>query len=526
MSIKFTRRSLLISAATLTAMGYLGKRQLIDKWGPRKFLGEVQGASFSRGHLLLKKEFPEATKKIKCSVAIVGTGVSGLSAAYHLTKAGVSDIHIFELEDHIGGKSHAMDRKAPWGAHYLPLVNLQNKSLLNFLKEIEVIKSFNSDGVPEYDELMICSDPMEKLFIYGRLQDGLIPRDNLNSEDLKKIENFLEKMHEFTLAKGNDDKFAFQIPMEESSQDPTFLKLDEISMLDFLKSNNFSCEVLNWYVNYCTRDDFGTPIDKVSAWAGIHYFAARKGQGVDIDRSSVMTWPEGNSFLVNSLKEKSNFNLNQNHMLYEANEKSLKFYDFINKQTVEVEADQVILAIPQFIVAKVFNQKTDFQYAPWMVANIRVTWDSDLENLLAWDNVNYHGKGIGFVIANHQKLNISHRENILTYYWPLSDLNPKDARTFALKRTHQQWCNDILKDIVPIIPDIEQRIKEVNIWPWGHGMIMPEIGFINHKRKQLVKLPNENFYNAHTDMGGLSLFEEGFYRGEVAAQKVIKKIKG
>lgn len=522
MSIKLNRRNLLLAFGGASALALLSWREFIDKIGPRSFKGKVYGANFRRGHHLLKPQFPKESKVLKTSVAIVGAGVSGLSCAYHLKKMGITDFKVFDLEDHIGGKSFALNNSAPWGAHYLPLVNLDNKSLINFLKEAEIIKAIGKDGIPEYDELMVCSEPMEKLFIYGRMQDGIIPQDHIPKDEQVKIEAFRQEMKRLSLLKGKDGKYAFNIPMEKSSSDFTFY--DNMTMKEYLEDKGWSCKSLDWYINYCCRDDFGTEFSEISAWAGIHYFAARRGKGKDLHDDSVLTWPQGNKFLVDKLTSLTNLDFFGGHLLFKIDGKNLYFYDFKKKETIRVEAEQIVLNLPQFIIAKLFNQKTEFEYAPWMVANLKIKWDESLDNSLAWDNVNYHGKGLGIVSSNHQKLNINLQENILTYYWPLSHLKPKDARKFAIKRSHESWTQDILDDIQPMIFDIQDRIKNIDIWPWGHGMIKPYKSFFNKTRKNLVKTP-QNIHVAHTDLGGLSLFEEGFYRGEVSALRVKKGFK-
>ena len=40
-------------------------------------------------------------------IAVVGSGISGLSAAYYLSKK--HHVDIFEKEDHFGGHSHTID---------------------------------------------------------------------------------------------------------------------------------------------------------------------------------------------------------------------------------------------------------------------------------------------------------------------------------------------------------------------------------------------------------------------------------
>ncbi len=72
-------------------------------------------------------------------------------------------------------------------------------------------------------------------------------------------------------------------------------------MEQWLDQQPFHSQYLRWYVNYCMRDDFGTPAAQISAWTGIHYFAARKGHASNAKPYDVLTWPQGNGFLVEQL---------------------------------------------------------------------------------------------------------------------------------------------------------------------------------------------------------------------------------
>jgi len=54
-------------------------------------------------------------------------------------------------------------------------------------------------------------------------------------------------------------------------------------------------------LNYCCKDDYGSTLENTSAYAGLHYFCARRAKAANAESSAVLTWPEGNSFLVNKL---------------------------------------------------------------------------------------------------------------------------------------------------------------------------------------------------------------------------------
>src|SRR5713226_7288162 len=70
---------------------------------------------------------------------------------------------------------------------------------------------------------------------------------------------------------------------------------------DVCSSDLFDSAPLRWYVNYACRDDYGALAKDTSAWAGIHYFAAR-----DPEEKGPLTWPEGNGWIAQRLLEKLN----------------------------------------------------------------------------------------------------------------------------------------------------------------------------------------------------------------------------
>lgn len=534
-----SRRSLLKATASLgalSALGIVGKRLLLEKVVTQNFKGHIQGPNFKRGHHLFLKNLPQnkEVEELKAKVCIVGTGVSGLSSAYHLHQLRPDlkskDVLIFELEDHNGGNAHSYENKAPWGAHYLPLPNPDNKELIQFLKKIGVAKE-GQDGTFSYDPFMIAGAPKERLFIYGRFQEGLVPNQNISIKEKEEIKRFFQWTKSLTHQKGSDGLYLFNIPMEKSSKDPLWQELDQISFKELLLQKGYTGEALHWYVNYCCRDDYGTTTEKISAWAGLHYFCSRRtknAQGED----QVLTWPEGNNFLVKKLQENIPYAIFNQCLLTHVGDQNLQFTDFKNDKVIKVNTEETILALPQFVLKHLDNSDANgiqrphkqFHYTPWMVANIHLKWDEFLTKELAWDNVNYHGKGLGFITSHHQSLKIKHQESILTYYLPITDRPSLEARRYMMGRTHNQWTEDILSDLEPMVFDIRKRITRIDIWPWGHAMISPQVGFLFKDRLNPLEF-GPHIHTAHSDLSGLSLFEEAFYRGYEAAKKVAGGLK-
>ena len=85
-------------------------------------------------------------------IAVVGSGISGLSAAYYLSKK--HNVDLFEREDHFGGHSHTIDlffneRKVSVDIGFIVFNFKTYPNLINFFKEndIQIEKSNMSFSV-------------------------------------------------------------------------------------------------------------------------------------------------------------------------------------------------------------------------------------------------------------------------------------------------------------------------------------------------------------------------------------------
>jgi hypothetical protein len=196
------------------------------------------------------------------------------------------------------------------------------------------------------------------------------------------------------------------------------------------------------------------------------------------------------------------------------------------------EAEQVVWAIPQMLRPYVMpTEKTDFvgafSYSPWVVANIETKpFDTGYGQALAWDNVIYEGNGLGYVVNNHQSVRQLQKTWQLTYYKPLMDDSPAEARTQALKKTYEEWVEMVIGDLKNAHPKIEESIIKIDIKIWGHAMARPTVGFINsNARKEAQKALNNKIHFAHSDLSGISIFEEAFYHGKRVADRLLSNIQ-
>lgn len=520
--------------AIAIASGFWGYRRFLF---PKKysFTGGIVGANSKVGHLLRTGVTATPTQTRPIDTIVVGGGISGLSAGWWFKKNKFKDFLILEMDSDVGGNSASGSNavsKYPWGAHYVPLPGPEAHYVRDFFEEVGIIKGYENK-LPVFDEYYLCSDPHERLLFQGEWQDGIVPQRGIQNEDKEQYDEFFSYVESLKNKRGADGKFLFSIPIDFSSQDVDFLKFDKISMADFMSSKNWNSKYLNWYVNYCCRDDYGMPHSQVSAWAGLHYFASRAGLGANADSQSVVTWPEGNGFLVTKLKELVGEHIQKNSLAFSIHTSpDGNLVDVLNTQDnscIRYIAKNVIFCGPRFTASKVIKgYSTDIalDYAPWAIANITLKEPPKSHGApLSWDNVSYYSKSLGYIVANHQDLKINRKETVLTYYLPLDEKSPKEERMSAYRKSYQDWLDIVVPDLEKMHPGITPTIANVDVWIWGHGMVSPGIDYLwNKKRKEYLK-PFGAVEFAHTDMSGISIFEEAQFRGVEAAKRVLKKGK-
>lgn len=494
----------------------------------------LSGTNHLLGHRLWIKDFPKPTEHIQIPYLIIGGGISGLSAAREFHKNGISDFLLLEMADHLGGNSSNGQNKYskyPLGAHYLPLPNMEDKKLLEFLEEENIIKGYNKKGFPIFDELQLTFAPDERLFYKNNWQEGVVPKEGNSAEDDKEFIRFFKEMDAFRIAKGNDQKYLFDIPVSLSSKDESVRSLDKITMQEWFENNNFKSKPLFNYIDYCCKDDFGLGIEFVSAWAGIHYFAGRKQNATSDKNDSVLTWPEGNARLANHLKKYTEKKTLKNHLVYEVkvenNKVTVRAFDDVKKVSVEIIAKKVIMATPQFVNQYLIKDRKEFtkkfHYTPWLLASLTVNDLSDNFSFpLSWDNVIYEAKGLGYVYAQHQTLNQVQEKKVITYYYSFSSVDLKKTRKEIYKKDKEYWKQLVFNDLKIAHPDIEDLTEEMEVFLLGHGMISPVPDFIFGQAKENAAKSIENrIYFAHTDLSGISIFEEGFHQGINAVKQIL-----
>jgi len=529
---RFTRRDLLLA--------FLGPAVATACRGAKppalSFDGAILGANDSRGHLLRTGFKPTPQLQTRAAVIIIGGGIAGLSAAWRLSRAGVEDYRILELDSEPGGTSRA-GRNAvtafPWGAHYLPCPQPHARSVALLAVEMGAAERRN-DGQLVFDEAQLCRAPQERLFIADRWYEGLYPRAGATPRDLDEFARFQAEVRRFSGLRDGRGRRAFAVPMEHGSDDADIVALDRLSMSDWLASRGLHGERIRWFVEYGCRDDYGTTLEGTSAWAGLHYHASRTDHGGPED---LLTWPEGNGHIVSHLAHRAGRRLQTGVVVTEVRplERGAEVVAFHadTGRSESVLADHVVLAIPRMAAARVFPhprlvaEARGFHAGAWLVANATLRRRPLSRGFPeAWDNVLYGSGSLGYVVATHQ----SDRHGgppgatVFTWYLSLTHADPAEAHRWLYALSWREAAELVVADLRRAHPDIESCIERLDVWRWGHAMIRPRPGFVFSPERRGASQALGDVHFAHTDLSALSLMEEAQYHGIRAGEEVLARM--
>jgi protoporphyrinogen oxidase len=491
--------------------------------------GSLGGADLARGHRLRQGDFPAPAREERTRIVIAGGGVAGLSAGWALARAGFADFQLLELEDRVGGNARS-GRNAvsayPLGAHYLPVPNRETRAVHALLDEMGVIVG-REGGRPVYDPEQLCADLDARILWRGRWHEGLVPTNSLGDDERRELDAFFAEMARCSRAIGADGRPVFAVPMACGSTDPAWTLLDRQSFAAWLDARGWRSEVLRAHVRYAMRDDFGTEPEHVSAWAGLHYFAARRGWGAGDVADKVLTWPEGNARLAAALAAPLDRRIAPARLVHRAGRDGaghfVDSFDVARGETIRTRADAVILATPLFVTARIWPGlagATLPDYAPWLVANVTLDRLPGGPGVpLAWDNVSATSASLGYVVATHQAPLGQPPATVVTWYMPLSDMPPSEARRLLVTRPAEDWKRIVVDDLTGMNPELEGAIRGVELWRWGHAMVRPAPGYIWSRRAQFADRPP--VFLAHADLSGMSLFEEANHQGVRAAEAAM-----
>lgn len=441
-----------------------------------------------------------------------------MSAGWRLDALGVRDWLLLEMQESAGGNARSGQNavsRYPWGAHYVPVPGHEATHVRALFRELGVLSESG-----DWDERTLCHSPQERIWQHGQWHGGLEPFDALPKADRAQFAAFDARLDEWRATQ------AFSVPSgagqargRASRHAGAIAALDGQTADAWMRANGFTSPALRWWVEYGTRDDYGSSLTTASAWSAVHYFAAREREEL-----GPLTWPEGNGWIARQLAARAGERLITSAPAMHIERAGSRW--MVRTPRVDVECDAVIWSAPLFVLPHVLpsaRPPVSLEYAPWVVANLtldRAPAERGAEP--AWDNVIYGSRSLGYVDATHQSLGAPQKSRVWTWYFAIVDRPPSDARRWLQARPWSAWRDDILADLGRAHPDIAECVSRIDVMRWGHAMPRPTPGLLSRVETLQRWTPAERFHVAHSDLSGLSLFEEAQWHGVQAAERAAR----
>lgn len=503
----------------------------------RMFVGQDP----ARGHLLRDGTIGSAptSERVRCDVLVVGGGAAGMAAAWRLRRAGVTDVHVVELEPEPGGTARAgatPRSRYPMGAHYLPTPHAELTGLRTLLGELGIIVHTRPDGELEYDPRMILRAPLERHRHRGKWEEGIYPGAGQTPDEEAQWERWQAHLRQLDQRRGADGRRLFALPVERSSTE--LRHLDQVTIAAYLDELGLSSWRLRWAVDYACRDDYGCTLTQCSAFAALHHYLCR---GLDDSHERfILSWPEGNAHLVERMAELAALGdrLHRDTMVHaiDPDAGTVHAYDVVAQRGRVFEARQVLWAAPRFVLSRVLPAGRDplpseaLLYTPWLVANVEVAQrPRGIGAPLSWDNVPVDADNLGYVVATHlEGLRDRNVEgSVLTYYQPMpadDAAGLRAQRQGLLDGSLDHWCDHVSAELERMHPGLTPAIRRIHVARWGHAMIRPGPGWLFGAARAVARRALGRVLPCAADVGGLPLFEEAFASGVGAAELALARL--
>jgi protoporphyrinogen oxidase len=451
----------------------------------------------------------EPTSFEKKEVVVVGAGLSGLIAAYKLRDM---DTLVLEYEEQTGGNAKSLlweGNAFNIGSAYYAEVD---GPLGKLLQEIGV----KPQQIPEPTDVW----KMKNGWVSGPWSEetmGQMP------EKLQKSMQSLKKaLTEIT--EGEDGP---QIPYHTSSSKS--LTLDTISFAEWLKP--YMTEEVKAFIDAYCYSAAGAPSDTISAFAGIYQYSEIL--------APIYSTSAGNSTVAQALTkaiEAAGANrIRTSAYVYRIRQKGDKVvvYYIANGQAHAVEANDVVLAIPYFVAARVIEGLAQEQetlltypkYSSYIVANLRFDQVVTFQGYDNWVPCIETFQDFIPVGWPEQKRNLAPNGEcqILTCFAPY--VNYSLGRQLMLKQPKEMLAECLANQVEQIFPGAKKHLKEVYLTRWGHAMVRNEVNMITRWLPRVQKKIG-SIYLAHTDGQTISTVETALPDAIWATEEIRAHKKG
>ncbi|OGR88530.1 MAG: hypothetical protein A3J74_05640 [Elusimicrobia bacterium RIFCSPHIGHO2_02_FULL_57_9] len=428
--------------------------------------------------------------------AIIGGGLSGLSAAYSLKD---KKVVVLEKDDEPGGKTRR-ENFSRW--------SYASGAVYTSEPEGPILKMFSELGIYP----LKFKSPVHIYWENGRLLEEWISEKGFSevaSDDAQRAQ--LKGL--WARLKQIDAEGKLTIPIQES--DPQALQeYDSISFWDYLLKNygRFAAQIGDYYC----RDIFGTGAKDYSAFFGLMYMAS------EIPDS--YSWPGGLGEIAQALAKNLGGRIKTGAMVERviASQDHVRVIFRRGDKRYEIKAQTAILAVPSFITRRITTGLSEkkqkalaaVRYSAY--ANVAMQFKKPVfEKAFVLWTPKLSFADITF--PGGERLEGPPSKQVGQVAQASMPMGSGDGRRWLQSRSDEEIRKLVLADVEKVLPGAAAQIEDLNIIRWGHAMPIMGPGYLSKIQEELRR-PEGRLFFAGVDTQGPAI-EGAMFSGFQAAEQ-------
>jgi phytoene dehydrogenase-like protein len=455
---------------------------------------------------------------------IIGGGISGLVAAWKLQKAGFTQILVVEQNSETGGLARAGEVEGIAYAKASAYASFPyNRNTRDLYRDMGLI---DADGEP--NSAYVLQPPYDQIYIDGVWyaepfsEEGIeaLPFSQTVKDDLVSLRGELRRLWNYEDREG---KWAFNCPVEESTEEAEFRDLDSQTLAEWATSKGWGAEMLGLF-DALLASAYGLRSDRISAWAALDLLSD------ELYAEGAFCGPGGNGFFSELLLGVVGAEVVQTgayavQVVNDGDEVKIGVSRAGVLETLRARA--AIYAAPQFLSRYLLPEMTEarveavrsLEYVPYVVANVAL---SRTPEGFVYSNQLYGDFAMSdFIIADWagqaDPAGASPtRPNVLTAYCPMDAVD----RGALLSATLDEWVDRVMSEFEQVIPGISADATAFHLYRWGHAFAVPPRGWVFSEERALLKEPMGRIFFGGADVEGIPTIDHAMAGGFRAGDEV------
>ena len=467
------------------------------------------------------------------NVVVIGGGISGLSAAWHLRE---QHPILLEQAPRFGGNAKGeMWHHTTYGLGAAYIVKPdENSDIHKLLNEIGALEKLR----PAHLEVKTLFD-----------NEPLKPFNQLLNESTSQQKKAWQRLKSALLHYANETegKVFPEIPTDSVKHRQYINALDQVSFRDHLlklANGNLPSFIESYLEQYCWSA-FGATMNELSAASGINFLAG--------EFDDLLVGPGGNAWIAECLLRALFKTLPSSHFRTQSLVYSVEVikdgvlinYLDVQGQAHQIKAKKVVMSCPKFVVKRILKgievsrleaiQK--LEYRSYLVSNALISeplkddfyelylLGKSSANVTLTTQQRSEMVGVTDVLYGHFATP-SDQQTVLTLYHPLpfTGGRPKVYGDMALTTERKQVHTLLKEKVLPALNLKPTSLQGLRLSRWGHPLPVAKTGLISSGVIDQLRKPfKERVFFAQQDNWALPAIEVALYEGQWAAEMLNKK---